>query len=427
MYHLHVRYISKSSLRSVLDAYDYIARIGRYARRGDAVREVISVGMPQWIQQGDREFWETAQSTSSRVNARLCYLIECALPRQLTVCEQRDVVMHFIKMLTELSVDIPITHALLPASIAIHEGHGVNPHLHAMLSTSLNDGIDRDQSGWFKRAHPTQPSQGGARRSRVMGKKPWLYKVRETWALVANDILSAAGHDIRLDHRSHRARAISHPPGMHLGPAIQHLMRIGPTFPTWSTKAMTVIATQKQSEAARTAETASKKMRLLEAQAAVDNAIQERWHDNERRLWKNLLAHHPMTSQAETMRTHATLILYESDPHVGPTTHQSTSDQALQQQWLARINRDFLPIHLPPFTFLVRSGSNDVVVLGETRVATDSSDVEALTAVIHAAHFPWRSPRFYVADRVRHTVVEILKTLVDPPPTSLPKIILLKR
>ncbi len=226
MYHLHVKFINKQSTRSATGVLEYIARLGAYRTRGDTVRELITLGMPEWVQHPDGlDYWQCADSTSNRVNALIAFTVEFAIPRVLTPLQQRELVVLMTHAVSELCRGDHLNNGPMPMCAAIHEGHGRNPHVHLMVSTSIPDGIQRSAEGWFRRYNAKNPAAGGARRSRAMGTKRWLRSIRETWANVANDYLRAHGYPLRIDHRSNKTRGLQETPGIHLGPSAAYLKR----------------------------------------------------------------------------------------------------------------------------------------------------------------------------------------------------------
>ena len=51
----------------------------------------------------------------------------------------------------------------LPYTLAVHRGHGENPHAHLMISERANDGIERSREQWFRRYNAKAPEKGGAK------------------------------------------------------------------------------------------------------------------------------------------------------------------------------------------------------------------------------------------------------------------------
>ena len=219
MYHLHVRWFSYTREGTAVRRLDYITRTGPYARRPDKLRMVVSGRMPAWVASRDaREFWAAADSLFNRVNARIGYSIEVALPRDLTSDQQNALALDFASAVSTISVGEDVPDRGLPFTLALHEGYGRNPHMHGMFCSSVEDGIDREPQAWFRRASAKNPAAGGARRSRFVGRKRWLLLIRELWATFANRALRAAGLEPSLDHRSYTERGIARVAENHRGP-----------------------------------------------------------------------------------------------------------------------------------------------------------------------------------------------------------------
>lgn len=102
-------------------------------------------------------------------------------------------------------------------------GETEQPHLHAMFSDRISDGIDRTPDQHFRRQNPTNPELGGCKKHSG-GKSPAALReevtaTRQTCAQLQNAILEKYGHDARVDSRSHQARGIAREPERHLGQA----------------------------------------------------------------------------------------------------------------------------------------------------------------------------------------------------------------
>lgn len=218
IYHLTAKTITRARGQSAAAKFQYINRAGRYARQRDKCLVSGSSGMPKWAAGDPLRYWRAADR-HERKNACLAREIECALPVELDLKQQAELVREFIER------NLPGQ----PCSWAIHAGKGRNPHVHIMFSDRTNDGIERDAETWFRRHNPRKPEAGGARKNRAFKPKSWLLSVRESWAEVTNRHLKAAGFHIEIDHRSHAERGIPEPPGMHYGPTFH--ARPGPDHP----------------------------------------------------------------------------------------------------------------------------------------------------------------------------------------------------
>ena len=210
IYHLTAKTGSRSGGQSARAKADYIQREGKYARDMDEVLHAESGHMPEFVER-PADYWDAAD-LYERANGRLFKEVEFALPVELTLDQQRELVDEFARHLTE--------GERLPYTLAIHAGKGENPHCHLMISERKNDGIERPADQWFKRYNAKQPERGGAQKSESLKPKGWLEQTREAWADHANRALERAGHDARIDHRTLEAQGIERLPGIHLGPNV---------------------------------------------------------------------------------------------------------------------------------------------------------------------------------------------------------------
>lgn len=219
IYHLTVSTGSRKGGQSARAKIDYILREGKYNGNKDKPLYAESGNMPAWARP-PKEYWKAADAYE-RANARLFREIEFALPRELTLAQNIELVRDFVREV--IGDDLPYT-------LAIHGGrNGDNPHCHLVFSERLNDGVPRSAETWFRRAAPKKkPAEmGGAPKTDRTKSKAWLEKTRETWARVANQALERAGHDARIDHRSYADRGIERVPQPKLGPAAAAMERRG--------------------------------------------------------------------------------------------------------------------------------------------------------------------------------------------------------
>ena len=302
MYHLHVEKIRKASGGSTLKTAQYISRTGHFKNRGDVVREVMSFNMPSWVENTDSQcypqscsqnYWSEADTGSSRVNARSAYTIEMALPKALPPPEQRTLVVAFAQNLSRLCAENLTSSAAVPMSLAIHEGFGNNPHFHMLVSPSIHDGIERSPALWFMRYNPKKPGNGGAKRSRYMGKKNWLFEVREMWANLANEALQMAGLEPTMDHRSHAARGLIRAPSLHLGPSAAHLLHQNKPAPRVRRYRALQEEEKALEEQRQSIERTKRNILVLEEQEQSDRHARLVWHDDETRFMQALLSLRP--------------------------------------------------------------------------------------------------------------------------------------
>jgi hypothetical protein len=224
IYHLTVKIGSKDKGHSAKNKCSYISRTDEYAKKSDECAYSASGNMPKWPktnpQKDPAHYWQAADSYE-RENGRLFREVEFALPRELTLEQQKALCHAFADKLATLK------DGNLPFTFAIHtDKENKNPHCHLMLSERVNDGIPRNASTWFKRANPKDPKKGGAEKTQELNGKKWLEPTRELWATMANDHLKSAHlsagktFDLKtqgVDHRSHKKRGLKDLPARHLG------------------------------------------------------------------------------------------------------------------------------------------------------------------------------------------------------------------
>jgi Ti-type conjugative transfer relaxase TraA len=219
IYHLAMKPISRSGGRSAVAAAAYRAsqkltneRDGLTHdfthRRGVEHSEIV---LPdgveaEWAQ--DRStLWNAAEAAEKRKDARVAREIEVALPHELTA-EQR------LELTREFAHDLADRYGVA-VDFAIHSPHGDtdvrNHHAHIMLTTrkveqdGLGEKTDLEQENkkLVALGLPTSHDQ--------------LRDIRLDWEDRANRHLALAGHDIRIDHRSHRDCGLEIEPTQHMG------------------------------------------------------------------------------------------------------------------------------------------------------------------------------------------------------------------
>ncbi len=226
IYHLKAKIGSKEEGASAVAKCAYITRTGAYQKKADECAYTASGNMPKWPkvnpQQDASHYWKAAD-TYERDNGRLFRELEFALPRELTLDQQKALCHAFAEKVTTLDKG-----EKLPFTFAIHideESH--NPHCHLMISERVNDGINRNASTWFKRANSKDLKKGGAVKTQDLNGKQWLNPTRETWAVMANDALQKAGIAATIDHRSHEDRKLDALPTKHMGAVYSRMLSKG--------------------------------------------------------------------------------------------------------------------------------------------------------------------------------------------------------
>lgn len=182
---------------------DYINREGKYNHRSDELVTTKSGNMPKWATNA-REFWENVAVNDVRSYRE----IEFALPNELSVEDQVDIVERFIDEV------IPNN----PYSYAIHEVdskiHGIkNPHVHIVFSERLNEKRIEDFSKeeYFKQKGRSRNGEiiGGASKDRSWAgnrSTSKYYEVRETVADVINEKYKENGINKEISAKSLKAQ-----------------------------------------------------------------------------------------------------------------------------------------------------------------------------------------------------------------------------
>ncbi|HEX3365206.1 Ti-type conjugative transfer relaxase TraA [Phenylobacterium sp.] len=219
IYHLAMKPISRSGGRSAVAAAAYRAsqkltneRDGLThdftRRRGVEHTEIV---LPEgvdaeWAQ--DRStLWNAAEAAEKRRDARVAREIEVALPHELTA-EQR------LELTREFAHDLADRYGVA-VDFAIHSPHGDtdvrNHHAHIMLTTRK---VERDGLG------EKSDLELENKRLTALGRPTshdQLRDIRLDWEDRANRHLALAGHDLRIDHRSHRDSGLEIEPTQHMG------------------------------------------------------------------------------------------------------------------------------------------------------------------------------------------------------------------
>lgn len=217
IYHLSVKTISRAHGRSAVAAAAYrAAGLLLDARTGithDFTRKsgvaataiILPANAPEWA--ADRtQLWNAAEQAERRKNSTVAREFEIALPEELSPAERERLANDFTCELVE--------RHRCAADIAIHapgKGDDRNHHAHILLTTRR---LSRDGLG---------------EKTRELDEKAsgLVTEWRERWAELCNERLAAAGHAVRVDHRSLEEQGINRLPTQHLGPFANTLERRG--------------------------------------------------------------------------------------------------------------------------------------------------------------------------------------------------------
>ncbi len=215
IYHLTLKTGSKIKGQRAVAKSNYIEREGKYKARDndDLVLATGHKNLPKFANDKPVNFWKAADEFE-RSNARLFKELEFALPRELTLEQQK-------KLLDDFITDAFDNYH--PMSYAIHAGKGENPHCHLVFTERFLDGHERTANQFFRRANKKTPEKGGALKA-DLSKKWWLLQTREKWAQQVNRALELHNQCDRVSHLSLEAQGIKRPPQMHRGVKVHNAM-----------------------------------------------------------------------------------------------------------------------------------------------------------------------------------------------------------
>ena len=161
--------------------------------------------------------WNAAEFAEKRKDARVAREFEIALPHELSAEQRLEATREFAQELANrygAAVDFAIH--------APHDASDVrNHHAHVMMTTRQvgEDGLgdktylERENKWLLANDLPTTDMQ--------------LRDLRQRWEGIANEHLAMAGHDIRIDHRSHMERGLEIAPTEHMGVHATQMERRG--------------------------------------------------------------------------------------------------------------------------------------------------------------------------------------------------------
>lgn len=218
IYHLSVKTISRSAGRSATAAAAYrsgvkiedehTGEIHDYTRKGGVESKalVLPPERPEWAT-NRAKLWNMAEGAETRKNSTVAREFEIALPAELTPAQRKALAVEF-------ALEIVQQHKCA-ADVAIHapgkEGDNRNHHAHILLSTRR-----LTAEGFTEKTRELDDKKLGS-----LHVKHW----RERFAFLQNLHLAAAGHDVRVDHRTLEAQGIDRAPTVHLGPAATAIER----------------------------------------------------------------------------------------------------------------------------------------------------------------------------------------------------------
>lgn len=229
IYHLSMKPITRSSGRSAVAASAYRAgecltneRDGLthdYTRKSGIEHAEIVLpkgSTAEWAR--DRSaLWNAAEGAEKRSDARVAREFEIALPHELTPEERLEATRAFAQSLADrygTAVDFAIHSPNGETDIRNHHAH-LMMTVRGLTGTGLGEktSLERENAWLLSRNLPTSMMQ--------------LKEIRRDWEGIANEALAQAGHDIRIDHRSHQDRGLEIEPTEHMGVYATQMERRG--------------------------------------------------------------------------------------------------------------------------------------------------------------------------------------------------------
>ena len=228
-----------------------------YIARTSACTAILGDGLPPRTlptpgKVGQARGWIDDEERQDRKNARVIDKFTLALPVELDAAQRMELVRDFAGRLT---------NGEAPWLAAIHDRgkDAHNPHCHFVL---------RDR-------HVVT-----GKRAVGMSEKGSTERVRQIWEQTANDALTVAGTDARIDRRSLKAQGIDRVPQGHEGPRAQSIEARAPGA---STKIARIEDARRERDAKRAAEREATRIAAQAAERAAE-AQQAREREERRRV-----------------------------------------------------------------------------------------------------------------------------------------------
>ena len=264
------------SCSRMLNEYDGVQH--DYTRKQGLAWQAVflpPMALPEW--QDREKLWIAVEEAEKTKDSRLAREFVAALPVELSRQQQIALLQSFIRE--------QFVAEGMCADVAIHDTDGHNPHAHILLTVRpltetgawqyktekeylcIKDGEERgftaaefksaQAEGWEKQYQykvdkkkvymaPSQAEKYGYGRASKYPKSTkygrqnpisarWnseeqLLAWREAWATAANRCLELAGHDSRIDHRSHAERGLEERPTIHEGVVARAMEKKGIIF-----------------------------------------------------------------------------------------------------------------------------------------------------------------------------------------------------
>ena len=269
IYHLHCKVFSRSKGQTAIAAAAYrsgtkledheLGTISDYTKKKGIAFSEIALPSNAPKEYADREvLWNAVQEVEKSKDAQLCREFEIALPKELSLEEQIDLVRTFTKSL--------VSEGMI-ADYSIHDKKDGNPHVHILTTMR---GID-DNGKWMSKQKKVYSLDESGNKIPIIDKKtgqqkitngrrqwkretlldtPWnskeqLLAWRKRWSNICNDAIDKKNALLEenlavnlyaqqeaisyIDHRSYAEQGVNKTPTIHEGWQARKMERLGMT------------------------------------------------------------------------------------------------------------------------------------------------------------------------------------------------------
>lgn len=271
IYHLHCKVFSRSKGQTAIAAAAYrsgtkledheLGTVSDYTKKKGIAFSEIALPSNAPKEYADREvLWNAVQEVEKSKDAQLCREFEIALPKELSLDEQIDLVRTFAKSL--------VSEGMI-ADYSIHDKNDGNPHVHILTTMRRID----DNGKWMAKQRkvysldesgnriPVIDPKTGKQKVESSGRKVWkreplltndwnkkekLVEWRKRWSDICNEAIDKKNALIEeenlavnlyaqqeaishIDHRSYAEQGVNKTPTIHEGWQARKMERLGMT------------------------------------------------------------------------------------------------------------------------------------------------------------------------------------------------------
>ena len=165
--------------------YDYIAGKEQYGYKENEV--IFEFNKLPDFASSPEEFWKSADE-NERVNGRVYKEIRLALPHELTLEENKELLKEYLDKEFKNHYYSVVIHDKESSVKGIN-----NVHAHIMICPRKIDGIERSKEQFFKRYNSKYPDRGGAEKDTYFSERDFLMNQRKSWEETLNKNLEKKG------------------------------------------------------------------------------------------------------------------------------------------------------------------------------------------------------------------------------------------